>query len=31
VILLTLPALISTFSRRRSAGLASEGDLAPAE
>ena len=31
VILLTLPALISTFSRRRRAGLAAEGDLAPAE
>ena len=31
VILLTLPALISTFSRRRGAGLAAEGDLAPAE
>jgi heavy metal efflux system protein len=31
VILLTLPALISTFSRRRGAGRASEDDLAPAE
>ncbi|MBV8701481.1 MAG: hypothetical protein JO052_27055, partial [Bradyrhizobium sp.] len=31
VILLTLPALIATFSRRRRAGLVAEGDLAPAE
>jgi len=31
VILLTLPALIATFSRRRRVGLAAEGDLAPAE
>jgi len=31
VILLTLPALIATFSRRRRAGLAAEGGLAPAE
>ena len=31
VILLTLPALIATFSRRRRAGPAVEGDLAPAE
>jgi heavy metal efflux system protein len=30
VILLTLPALISTFSRRRGAGRAPEDDLAPA-
>jgi cobalt-zinc-cadmium resistance protein CzcA len=31
VILLTLPALIAMFSRRRRVGLAAEGDLAPAE
>jgi heavy metal efflux system protein len=31
VILLTLPALIATFSRRRRARFAAEGDLAPAE
>src|SRR5215469_5700681 len=31
VILLTLPALIATFSRRRRTGLATEGDLALAE
>jgi cobalt-zinc-cadmium resistance protein CzcA len=31
VILLTLPALISTFSRRRRAGLGAEDDLASAE
>jgi heavy metal efflux system protein len=31
VILVTLPALISMFSRRRRSGLAAEGHLAPAE
>jgi heavy metal efflux system protein len=31
VILVTLPALISMFSRRSRAGLAAEGRLAPAE
>jgi cobalt-zinc-cadmium resistance protein CzcA len=31
VILVTLPALISMFSRRRRTGLAAHGELAPAE
>jgi heavy metal efflux system protein len=31
VILVTLPALISMFSRRSRSGLAAEGQLAPAE
>jgi cobalt-zinc-cadmium resistance protein CzcA len=31
VILITLPALISMFSRRSRSDLASEGQLAPAE
>jgi cobalt-zinc-cadmium resistance protein CzcA len=31
VILVTLPALISMFSRRRRSGLAVQGHLAPAE
>jgi cobalt-zinc-cadmium resistance protein CzcA len=31
VILITLPALISMFSRRTRSGLTAEGQLAPAE
>jgi heavy metal efflux system protein len=31
VILITLPALISLFSRRTRSGMAEEGQLAPAE
>ncbi len=31
VILITLPALISMFSRRRQSGIAAQGQFAPAE